>query len=504
MNCGLVGKRGINLRFKKWIGAAAASVLLAMSFSAAPIQAEEERTIADESIYDVLVDRYFNGSGANDKNVDTQDPTQFAGGDFAGLISRGDHIKEMGYTVLSVGSVFATEKYDGSSVTSYTELEPHFGTAEEFSDMIKYFHDKDIKVMVDFPLTNVSANHEWVQDASKKAWVAGTADGKAQFALENADFQGALKKAIVDFVSTYKVDGIRLTNINGADTAFVNELISAIKEVHKNIYVISNEESDADFDADFHADIAALFSESYKNVDLSSSEVTKYVQGITEGNIKPSQLMIDSIWTDRFTYAVMSDEGNHYPPNRLPLAYAASLLMPGVPVTQYGTEIGMNGKVGPESHQLYNFKTDEELIDFIKNLQTLRNDSATLRHGKFEVLKNEDGFLVFKRQSEKESWIVVLNNTSITNRIDLSTNVIGEGKELRGMFENDIIRVNKEGNYPVILDRESIEVYQVIDETGINMSYVITLAIVYILFTIFVVMVVKRGRKRRAAQDMKK
>lgn len=492
------------MRFKKWISTAAAGVLLAMSFSIAPMQAEETRTIADESIYDVLVDRYFNGSGANDENVDTQDPTQFAGGDFAGLISRGDHIIDMGYTVLSIGSVFPTEKYDGSLVTSYSEFEPHFGTSDEFIEMIKFFNDKDIEVMVDFPLTNVSENHEWVQDASKQPWVAGTKDGLAQFNLENTDFQAALKAAVVEFVSTYEVGGIRLTHLDGADTAFVNELIGAIKEVDKDIYVISNEESDADFDADFHAETPAIFSESYKNVDLPASEATKYVEGVVEGETKPSQLMIDSIWTDRFTYAVMSDEGNHYPPNRLPLAYAATLLMPGVPVIQYGTEIGMNGEAGPESHQLYNFKTDEELIDFIKNLQSLRNDSETLRHGDFEVLKNEDGFLAFKRQSEKEAWIVVINNTSITNRIDLTTDVIGEGKELRGMFESDIIRANKEDNYPVILDRESVEVYQVIDETGINMSYVIALAIVYILFTIFVVLVVKRGRKRRAAQDAQK
>ncbi len=121
------------MRFKKWISATAASLLLATSLSVAPIQAEETRTIADESIYDLLVDRYFNGSGQNDVDVNTQDPTQFAGGDFAGLVSRGENIVELGYTIVSIGSVFATEKYDGSLPTSYTELEPHFGTAEELT-----------------------------------------------------------------------------------------------------------------------------------------------------------------------------------------------------------------------------------------------------------------------------------------------------------------------------------------------------------------------------------
>ena len=481
------------MRFKKWLSATAASLLLATSLCIAPMQAEETRTIADESIYDLLVDRYFNGSGQNDVNVNTQDPTQFAGGDFAGLVSRGENIVELGYTIVSIGPVFATEKYDGSLPTSYTELDPHFGTAEELTAVIDYFNGKNMEVMVDFPLSNVSANHEW---AANTDWIASTANGQVQFDLENPDVQAALKNALVEFISTYDFGGVRLTNIDGASEAFLNELIAAVKNVDDAIYVLANGESNANFDADFHEDTHTLFKDAYKDVDLSTEAVTKYVNS----GDKPSQLFMDSVWTNRFTYDVM-ETGNEYPPNRLPLAYAATLLMPGVAVTQYGTEIGMNGVAGPESHQYYNFKTDEELIDKISNIQLLRNQSWTLRNGEFTVLKNEDGFLAFERKTDDEHWVIVINNTSITNRIDLTEEMIGKDKELRGMFESDIIRVNKDGNYPVILDREMFEMYQVIDKTGINTSYVVALAIVYILFTAFVITVVKRGRKRRAEQD---
>jgi len=485
------------LRLKKWFGTAVASVLLASTITFAPVQAEEERTIIDESIYDLLIDRYFNGSGENDQNVNTKDIEQFAGGDFSGLVSRGDHLVELGYSIISIGSVFPTEKYDGSMVTSYEGFEPHFGTEDEFKEVLTYYKGKDIGVMVDFPLSNVSANHEWV--VANPTWVVETADGKAQFDLQNSDVQKALKEQIVAFVSTYDLQGIRLTNIKGASVEFLNDVIKLIKDENPNIYVLTNSESDANFDANFHSDMPKTMADAYKNVDLDASLVTKYAKL----DKKPSLLNFDTVWSDRITSAITSPEGNDYPPNRLPLAYAATLFMPGVPVTTYGSEIGMNGVAGAEAHQLYNFKTDEELIEKISNMQYLRNSSWTLRNGDFEVLENKDGFLVFKRQSDEETWIVVINNTSITNRINLSTDLIGEGKEVRGMFESEIIRTNEDGYYPIILDREMVEVYQVIDERGINVSYVVALGIVYILFTAFVVIVVKRGRKRRAEQASK-
>ncbi|UZN00156.1 hypothetical protein OL548_10090 [Lysinibacillus sp. MHQ-1] len=49
----------------------------------------------------------------------------------------------------------------------------------------------------------------------------------------------------------------------------------------------------------------------------------------------------------------------------------ALFMMPGTPVVQYGTEIAMNGEAKPDTHQLYNFKTDEELIDYIKKCSNL-------------------------------------------------------------------------------------------------------------------------------------
>ncbi|RKI98243.1 alpha-amlyase, partial [Butyricicoccus sp. 1XD8-22] len=165
----------------------------------------------------------------------------------------------------------------------------------------------------------------------------------------------------------------------------------------------------------------------------------------------------------------------------------STLLLPGLPVMQYGTEIAMNGAVGPESHQLYNFRTDEELVDFIENIQMLKNSSDTLRGGEFKLLKNENGLLAFMRSSEDEKWIVVINNTSKTKRIDIPKDLVGEGKEIQAMLDSEVVRVNNENVYPLALDREVVEIYQVIDERGINIPYLIALGFVYLIFISFIV-----------------
>lgn len=261
-----------------------ASALVAASFSLTTVaDAQETKTIADETIYDLLVDRYFNSTAENDYNTDPKDNTQFAGGDFGGLIDKFSLIKDMGYSIVSLGSVFKTEKYDGSMVTSYEEIEPHFGTADELTNVINTYAKSNVKVMVDFPLTNVSENHEWAQDPAKAEWITGSSDGKVQWDLENEDVQQALVNSVVDFVTSYKFGGVRLTNLGNADTEFINELISAIKEVNEELYVISNEESDANFDANYYSETTEAFRNVYKNVNEDSSNLLTNIEPYVNG-----------------------------------------------------------------------------------------------------------------------------------------------------------------------------------------------------------------------------
>lgn len=485
-------KGGFTLKLTKWI----VTGLLMSSLCLATTQvsnAETNSSIHNESIYDLYVDRYFNKIGTNDYDVDPKDPNAFAGGDFLGVMEKMTHISDMGFTTISIGPVFATESYDGKRVLNFDELERHFGTPKEFNDLLDKSHEKDLKIMVEFPLNNYSENHIWAADNEKKDWILSTEDGQMHLDLTNTDVQQALIDTLVNFAETYKIDGVKLSELEGAPTSFINDLIAAVKEVRDPMYVIALEESEANFDLEYSEQLMLDFRDTFKNTDLPSESISL----ANENNL----LMVDHLLTERITY--YSAIENMFPPTRIKMAIGTILTLPGVPYMTYGTEIAMNGQNPQDSHQIMNFRVDEELIEYLKDMASIRTKSEAMRTGKMELLENKDGYAVYKRYSDEETFIVVVNNTSETKRIDISKEEIGEDKELRGLFESDIVRATDDGTYRLVLDREIVEVYQVKEDKGLNGAYIAAMAIAYLLFMLFLVIVWKKGKQRRLDEEKK-
>lgn len=475
------------MNLRKWVVTGFLISSLWLTTSQATHAEEVDASIHNESIYELLVDRYFNQLGTNDYNVDTKDPNAFAGGDFVGVAEKMDHIKDMGFTIISLGPVFATETYDGKRILDFNTLERQFGTEEEFTELIAAAHKKDMKIIVELPLNNYSVNHTWNSDFEKEDWIISEEDGVIQLDLESTEVQQGLIETAVSFAGKYKIDGVKLSALEGAPTPFINDMITSLKEIREPMYVIALEESDASFDVNYSDELLVDFRDTFKNTDLPSGIITE-----TKEN---DLLLIDNLYTERFTY--FSAFENMFPPTRIKMAIGTMLTLPGVPYMTYGTEIAMNGVNTEESHQVMNFRVDEEIMEYLKDINSIRNKSETLRTGEMEVLKNEDGYVVYKRYTDEETFIVVVNNSSATQRIDLSSDIVGDDVELRGLFEQDIVRQTDEGKYRLVLDREIVELYQVTDRKGLNTSYIVAMGLAYLLFMVFLVIVWRKGKQSR-------
>lgn len=477
----------------KWFLAMVIGILLVSLVN--PAAAKEEKSLQDEIIYDLLVDRYFNKVIQNDYEVDSRDLTAFNGGDFKGLASEMQYIKDMGFTMVSIGPVFSTATYDGKQVINYQQLERHFGTEEEFKEAIDKIHELDMKVIIDLPTQRVSKEHVWNKENPE--WFIENKDGTMALDTSNTDVQKKLIDRFSVFVEEYEIDGIRLQTADQLDEDFINQFSKTLKGI-RDVYVISDLEmkSQSGLDAVVKPGIEDDLQGSYKNFDPISMTSPDF-ERTAEGQLT----RVDSLLSARFTYNIVEVKG--FPPTRWKLLMFQLMTMPGIPIVQYGSEIAVNGSAPPESHPILNMGVDEELIDHITNLTSLRNDSEALRAGETEVLHETDGWLVYKRSNREESWIIAINNSSTTKSLTLPAEVVGDEKEMRGLFENQVVRQNDDGTYQITVDRELGEAFNVIEPRGINLAYFAALTLVVTLFLSFLFLAWRRGKKRDSAKANK-
>lgn len=87
-------------------------------------------------------------------------------GDFKGLISRLDYLKDLGVRGLWITPFYPSPKVDnGYDVSNYFDVDPDFGSLADFDLFIKEAHQRNIKVIIDVVLNHVSTEHWWFKEA---------------------------------------------------------------------------------------------------------------------------------------------------------------------------------------------------------------------------------------------------------------------------------------------------------------------------------------------------
>ncbi len=83
-------------------------------------------------------------------------PTSFADsnndgiGDLKGIISRLDHIQEMGFNAVWLNPFYVSPFKDGGyDVEDFFDVDPRFGTMEDFTKLCQKAHQKDIRIILD-------------------------------------------------------------------------------------------------------------------------------------------------------------------------------------------------------------------------------------------------------------------------------------------------------------------------------------------------------------------
>jgi len=89
-------------------------------------------------------------------------------GDFKGITSKLDYIESLGIKGIWLTPFLKSPKVDnGYDVSSYFEVDPIYGTLEDFKYFIKQAHKRDIKIIMDLVVNHTSTDHIWFQESKK-------------------------------------------------------------------------------------------------------------------------------------------------------------------------------------------------------------------------------------------------------------------------------------------------------------------------------------------------
>lgn len=98
-------------------------------------------------------------------------------GDLQGIISKLDYVKDLGVDAIWLSPFFKSPMKDfGYDISDYEDVDPIFGTLEDFDKLLKEAHARGLKIIIDQVLNHTSDLHPWFmesrssKDNSKADW----------------------------------------------------------------------------------------------------------------------------------------------------------------------------------------------------------------------------------------------------------------------------------------------------------------------------------------------
>lgn len=158
-------------------------------------------------------------------------------GDLKGITQRMDYLKTLGVDCIWITPFYMSPQRDnGYDIADYLNIDPLFGTMEDFELLVKEANNRDIDIMLDMVFNHSSTEHQWFKNALK-----GSAYYKDFYIFKEpkngkaptnwiSKFGGPAWEYVEDFDEYY----LHLFDVTQADLNWDNE------DLRKEIYRIVN------------------------------------------------------------------------------------------------------------------------------------------------------------------------------------------------------------------------------------------------------------------------
>jgi glycosidase len=392
-----------------------------------------------DSIYFILVDRFFNGDRDNDRDVDPDDPSAWHGGDLAGIQSRLGYLQGLGVRTLWLSPIFRCGStppgkhgaFHGYWTDDLARLDPRFGDVQQLRQLADQLHRRGMSLILDLVVNHVGYRaplleqrpHWFHRRGPITDWndplqlVEYDVHGLPDLAQEKEEVYAYLLGAARRWLQSGGIDGFRLDAVKHVPARFWSrfnrDLISQKKDL-----VLLGEHFAGDTGEVSRVQRAGRFSHMF-DFALAYALRDVFCNNKHPGRIA-AVLADDRLYADPRTLVTFLD--NHDMSRirtlcggelrKVRQALIAQLALRGIPALTYGTEAGLQGHKEPENRSDMRF--DGPLVEHVRKLLGLRARHPVLVRGATRVLSLSDDLLVLARVLPDEAALLLINGSDKT------------------------------------------------------------------------------------------
>ena len=368
------------------------------------------------------------------------------------------HGQALGASALYLGPVFQSSTH-GYDTIDYYQVDRRLGTNQDLADLADAVHQHGMRLVLDAVFNHVgrdfwafrdvltygegSAYVDWFHNLrfgekspkgdpfSYTSWQGH--DDLVELNLAHHDVWAQLFDAVKLWMHQFGIDGLRLDAADSMDFDFLRALRGFVKPLREDFWLMGEvvHGNYQDWANPQTLDSVTNYA-AYKGLFSSLNEANYFEIAHTlerqfgeQGLYKDLHLytFVDNHDVDRVA-SRLTDERHLYP------LYMLLYSMPGIPSVYYGSEWGIKGvkddhtdaplRPSLDLHRMNTHSPQPDLATVIRQLASIRHQTAALRLGDFTTLHVDHQQFAFVRQFQDESIIVAINSAFQDAELELA------------------------------------------------------------------------------------
>lgn len=411
---------------------------------------------------------FLSGSNIYEVNVRQYTPE----GTFNAFAAHLPRLKDMGVEILWFMPIhpIGVIKRKGTlgsyySISNHEAVNPEFGTAEDFKNLVSKIHDAGMKIIIDWVANHAAWDHVWTisnpdfftKDAAENFKPPYDWDDVIQIDHTNKDEQGAMVNAMQFWITEFNIDGFRADLAHLTPLQFWKDARVQLTPVKKDLIWLAETEEPSYHEA---FDISYTWKWMHETEKLTKKESSlSNCMDVLKGYKNEF-----SVAAERLFFTSNHDEnswnGTEYEKyGHLAKALAVfSCTYRGIPLIYSGQEMPNKKRLKFFEKDLIGFSVNNELHDFYKTLLGLRKKNGGCQVNSEYVFISEEyidrNILAFRPNGEYGIAVFInLGSEDFVGNISMK-NLTGSYKDI---FTEKVIEIAgeyqfraKPGEYTVI------------------------------------------------------